>query len=211
LLGQLRIGTKNGLYAFITLLCLVALKAFFLIRIRGKQNIDKSAEYIIVARHLSYWDAPVVAVALGIFNRVHFISRKGLMHGNPLLQPILRTFTTIIDRENFSRGDFRKMLEAMKRERLIGLFPEGTTQGQVDAKAGVIHFAKLSGKRILPVNIISAGPYPPDYPFRFPRLTVSIGKSFAVEDLHNNKRDVNTRAEQYQQMSAQLMALVDNA
>ena len=205
------VGTKNGLYALIVIVCFVALKVFFRIRIRGRQNIDKNAEYIAVARHRSCWDAPVLTVALGAFNRVHFIARKGLMRGNPLLQAIIRTFSTIIDRENFGRSDFRRMLAAMKRERLIGLFPEGTTRDQVDAKAGVIHFAKLSGKRILPINISHSGPYPPKYPFRFPRLTVSIGESFIVSELCGNGTDENSRAERYQRMSDQLMLRVDNA
>jgi 1-acyl-sn-glycerol-3-phosphate acyltransferase len=146
-----------------------------------------------------------------MFNRVHYISRKGLMRGNPILQPILRTFSTIIDRENFGKDDFRRMLTAMKRERLIGLFPEGTTREQADAKAGVIHFAKLTGKRILPINIASSSAYPPRYPFRFPRLTVTIGESFAVGDLCDSETDADTRAKQYQEMSDRLMLRVDNA
>ncbi len=211
MLGRLRIGTKNGLYAIIVILCLVALKVFFRIQIRGRENIDKHGEYIAVARHRSYWDIPVFAVSFGIFDRVHFISRKGLMHGNPLVQPIIRAFSTIIDREDFGRSDFRRMLAAMKRERLIGLFPEGTTRRQVDAKAGAIRFAKLTGKRILPVNIIATGPYPPNYPFRFPRLTVSIGESFTVSDLRIDENDESTRTEQYQRMNEQLMIRVDCA
>ncbi len=211
MVGQLRIGIKNGLYAIIAMLCLVMLKVFFRIRVQGRENISKQAEYIAVARHRSYWDPPVLTVALGMFNPVHYISRKGLMRGAPLVQSIIRTFSTIIDRENFSRDDFRRVLAAMKQHQIIGLFPEGTTREQVDAKAGVIHFARLSGKRILPVNIISTGPYPPNYPFQFPRLTVSIGESFIVDDLHNDENDDLTRAEQYQQMSERLMFRVDNA
>ncbi len=211
MLGRLRIGIKNGLYAIVAILCLAALKVFFRIRIRGRENIDKRCEYIAVARHRSYWDAPVLAVSLGIFNRVHFISRKGLMHGTPVVRSIIRMFSTTIDRDNFGKNDFRRMLAAMKRERLVGIFPEGTTREQADAKAGAIHFAKLTGKRILPVNIIPAGPYPPDYPFRFPRLTVSIGESFSVSDLLDDSTEANTRAQKYQRMSEQLMLRVDYA
>jgi 1-acyl-sn-glycerol-3-phosphate acyltransferase len=134
------------------------------------------------------------------------------MHGIPLVTSIIRTFSTIIDRENFSRDDFRRVLAAMKQERVIGLFPEGTTtREQVDAKTGVIHFARLSGKRILPVNIIAKGPFPAKYPFHLPKLTVSIGKSFTIADLQNDEFSEVTRAAQYQQMSEQLMFRVDNA
>jgi 1-acyl-sn-glycerol-3-phosphate acyltransferase len=211
LLGRLRIGIKNGTYTLIVFLCLLALKLFFRIRIKGRENIDRQSEYIAVARHRSYWDAAVLAVACGVLHRVHFIARKGLMRGVPVIRSVIRAFSTIIDREHFSREDFRKMLAAMKREKLIGLFPEGTTRAHVDAKAGAIHFAKLTGKRILPVNIKSEGPYPPEYPFRFPRLTVSIGKPFDVSELRAEDCEVTTRSEQYQQMSEQLMLRVDNA
>lgn len=187
------------------------LKVFFRIRVQGRENISKQAEYIAVARHRSYWDPPALTVALGIFNPVHYISRKGLMRGAPLVQSIIRTFSTVIDRDHFSRDDFRRVLAAMKQHQIIVLFPEGTTQEQADAKVGVIHFARLSGKRILPVNIIATGPYPPNYPFQFPRLTISIGESFTVEDLHNAENDELTRTEQYQQMSERLMFRVDNA
>ena len=211
MLGRLRIGIKNGLYAFIVILFAVALKVRFRIRIRGRENIDKSAEYIAVARHRSYWDIPVVTVAFGMFNRVHYIARRGLMRGLPILLPIIRIFSTFIDRENFGKSDYRRMLAAMKQERLIGLFPEGTIHERADVKAGVIHFGQLTGKRILPVNIASSGAYPPRSPFRFPKLTVTIGESFAVSDLCGDKTDARTRAEQYQQMSDQLMLRVDNA
>jgi len=193
------------------LLCLVILKVVFRIRIRGRENIEREAEYIIVARHRSYWDAPVMAVAIGLFRRVQFISRKGLMRAMPVLRPIIRLFSTVIDRENFGRSDFRKMLEAMKGERLIGLFPEGTTRARVDAKAGAVHFARLTGKRILPVNIKSDGPYPPKYPFGLPRLSVSIGEPFDVSDLGSEVGEAGTRSEQMQRMSERLMVRVDNA
>ncbi|MCK5827351.1 1-acyl-sn-glycerol-3-phosphate acyltransferase [Candidatus Bipolaricaulota bacterium] len=180
-------------------------------KVVGRENIHEHEEYIAVARHRSYWDIPVVTVAIGVVTRVHYISRNGLMRGIPVVQSIIKMFSTIIDRENFSRNDFRKVLTAMKQHRIIGLFPEGTTRAGVDAKAGAIHFARLSGKRILPVNIKATGPYPPNYPFQFPRLTVSIGKSFAISDLQADEIDGRTRAEQHRQMSDQLMLRVDNA
>jgi len=69
----------------------------------------------------------------------------------------------------------------------------------------------LSGKRILPVNIMASGPYPPTYPGRFPRLTVRIGESFQISDLQTDEPDGWTRAEQQSQMRERLMLRVDNA
>jgi 1-acyl-sn-glycerol-3-phosphate acyltransferase len=133
------------------------------------------------------------------------------MGGNAVLTGIIRYYSTIIDRENFGRSDFRRMLNAIKHERLVGIFPEGTTRRRVDAKAGAIHFARLSRKALLPVNIQSAGPYPPQYPFKFPRMTVSIGEPVTVAALEHDVPTVASRSERYRAMSERLMEQVDNA
>lgn len=209
--GRLRTGIKDCSYGLLAFLLYLVTKPLFRLRVKGRANIDRNGEYIVVARHRSYWDVPIFVIAVGGWNRVHFIARKGLMKGNVLLQGVIRTFTTIIDRENFSKSDFRKMLAAIKRERLVGIFPEGTTRKRVDAKAGAIHFASVAGKEILPVNIQAKGPYPPRYPFGFPRVSVSIGRPFSVDDLSDGIDAETPRAERYRLLSDRLMERVDNA
>lgn len=208
---QLRASFKNGFYVVLVFLFLLTTKALFRLRIEGRENLRRAGRYIAVARHKSYWDIPIVAVALGFWNRIHFISRKGLMRKIIGVRSIIRAYSTIIDRENFGRADFRRMLESIKRERLIGIFPEGTTQRQIDAKAGAVHFASLTRKELLPVNIRAEGPYPPKYPFGFPRVTVSIGVPFSVTALEEEPATEISRSEQYRRMSERLMLRVDNA
>ena len=208
---RLRIRVKDGIYALVVFLLYLVTKPLFRLRVTGRANIDRAREYIAVARHRSYWDIAVFAIALGGWNRVHFIARRGLMKGNIVLQGLIRLFATVIDRENFSKSDFRRMLAAIKRERLIGIFPEGTTRRRVDAKAGAIHFASIAGKELLPVNIRPEGPYPPKYPLRFPRLTVSIGEPFSVDDLAAGLDERVPRSERYRLLSDRLMERVDNA
>jgi len=211
LFRRLRRGLKNGIYSITVWLCLVLVKIFFGARIDGKQNLKRDGAYIVVARHRSYWDIPLTVVALGARNRIHFISRRGLMRWNPIFRPLIRAYTTIIDRERFSRDDFRRMLAACRRERLIGLFPEGTTKRRVDAKAGAVRFAAMTDKKFLPVNIQPRGPYPPKYPFRYPRVTVSIGAAFSVGDLEAEFPGEATRSDRYRMMSVRLMERVDTA
>jgi 1-acyl-sn-glycerol-3-phosphate acyltransferase len=208
---RLRIGIKDGIYAFLVLLLFLVTKPLFRLRIKGRANIDRNGEYIVVARHRSYWDIPVFVIALGGWNRVHFIARKGLMKWNILVRAVIHAFVTIIDRDNFSKSDFRKMLTAVKRERLVGIFPEGTTRKRVDAKAGAIHFASIAGKDLLPVNIRPEGPYPPKYPLGFPRVTVSIGEPFSVGQLSAGIDTEVSRSERYRLLSDRLMERVDNA
>ena len=206
---RLGIAFKNGLYTVFVVLAGVALRILFRLRVEGRSNVSRSEGYIVVARHRSYWDIPMVTAALGATNRLHFIARKGLMKSNPLVQPLIRAYSTVIDRERFGLADFRQMLDAVGQKRLVFIFPEGTTRHRVDAKGGAVYFASAAGKRILPINIRAVGPYPPKYPFRFPRVTVSIGAPIAVADLEG-EGDVR-RSEKLRDMSERLMKKVDCA
>ena len=211
MLRRLRIGLKNGIYSLTTWVFFALTKALFRLRVVGRENVKRGGSYIAVARHRSYWDIPLMVAALGARNRIHFIARRGLMRGNPIARIAIRGYSTIIDRERFSKIDFRKVLEACKRERLVGLFPEGTTKRDVDAKAGAVRFASLANKLLLPVNIKPRGPYPPEYPFRYPRVIVSIGTAFSVGDLQAEIGDAKTRSDQHRMMSMRLMERVDTA
>ncbi len=171
--------------------------------------LKRKAGYIVVARHRSYWDVPLLAAAFGPWNRIQFIARKGLLK-NSVFKPLIKLYATAIDRDHFSRVDFRHAAEAVRRERLIGIFPEGTTKGNAEAKTGAIHFARISGKQLLPVNIRAHGSYPPRYPFGFPRVTISIGRPVSITELEKGKANV-PRAIRTQWMSRRLMELVDAA
>jgi len=175
---------RNSIYTLVILLLGLPVVVLFKLQVRGRELLDKGEEYIIVAHHRSYWDVPILVVAFTARNRIQFIARKGLER-NPIFRPLLRLFSTTIDRDNFRKEDFRRVLETMRKERLIGMFPEGTTRAKAAAKTGVIHFARLTHKLILPVHVKATGPYPPRYPFRFPRITVSIGKAISIRQLES--------------------------
>jgi hypothetical protein len=72
-----------------------------------------------------------------------------------------------------------------------------------------VYFASAAGKRILPINIQADGPYPPKYPFRFPRVTVSIGAPITPSELEGAAD--GRRAEKLRDMSERLMERVDQA
>ncbi len=204
---RLKTGFRNGFYA----VCVVSLcglvKLFFRLRVTGRENIAPGESYIVVARHRSYWDIPIVAVAIGARNPLHFIARKGLLKGVFIVQPLIHVYSTLIDRESFGIADFRRMHEAIRKHRLVFIFPEGTTRRRVDAKGGAVYFASAAGKRILPINIQADGPYPPKHLFGFPRVTVSIGAPIELSDLEGP--DSASRSEKLRAMSERLMDRVD--
>ena len=205
---QLKALFKDGFYVLLCVFLTLIAKTLFRLRVTGRDMVEKGSGYIAIARHRSYWDIPFLAVALGWQNRVHFIARKGLLR-NPIFNPLIKLYATAIDRERFSKTNLRHTLRALKQERLIGIFPEGTTQRRVDPKAGAIHFARLTGKELLPLNIQANGPYPPRYPFRFPQVTISIGRPFVIAELEDETVKADTRAEHYRLLSKRLMERVD--
>jgi len=211
LIRRLQNGLKGGIYRLCVVLLTLLVHGIFRLRVRGREHLGRDEPYIAVARHRSYWDIPILAVAIGWRNRVHFIARKGLMKEMILIRPFLRAYTTMIDRENFGKSDFREVLSAIRRERLVAIFPEGTTRRRVDAKAGAIRFAALTDRSLLPVGIRADGPYPPRYPFGLPRVTVTIGRPVSVEELDGDGDASVSRPERYRRMSERLMERVDNA
>ena len=196
------------LYTVLVLL-FTPLWVLFRLHVYGRERIAPDGHYIAVARHRSYWDIVLLVVAFGWRNRIHFIARKGLLK-NPIFMPFVRLFSTTIGRENFTRDDFRRTLKSFRNERIIGIFPEGTTRGRVDAKAGAIRFARHAEKELLPVKIEARGPYPPRYPFHFPQVTVSIGKALSVSDLEEAiGPTTEERANRNLLLSKQLMERID--
>ncbi len=195
------------LYTVLVLL-FTPLWVLFRLHVYGRERIALEGHYIAVARHRSYWDIVLLVVAFGWRNRIHFIARKGLLK-NPIFMPFVRVFSTTVARENFTRDDFRRTLKSFRNERIIGIFPEGTTQSRIDAKAGAIRFARLTEKELLPVRIEARGPYPPRYPFHFPQVTVSIGKTLSVSDLEAEIGPTEGRANRNLLLSKRLMERID--
>jgi len=200
---------RDGVYALVIFTLGLPVFILFKIRVRGREHLDAGKEYIIVSHHRSYWDIPLIAVALGARNRIQFIAREGLKK-NPIFRPLLHLFSTTIDRENFGKRDFRRVLQAIRKERLVGIFPEGTTSARAKAKTGVIHFARLTRKLLLPVHITATGPYPPRYPFRFPRITVSIGRAISLAELERKIPILPQKpSERASVLTERLMKLID--
>lgn len=173
---------KRLFYRFTTQLLYIVCRLLFRLKIFGKENIPQDGA-ILIARHRSYWDIPLIVVALGGKNQIYFVARKSLIRENLLLAPFIKAYAIPVDRENFRKSEFRRVLKAIEEERIVGIFPEGTTKGVAAPRIGAVRFAERTGQRVLPVNIVAQGPYPPKYPFCFPKVEVWIGELFHIEDL----------------------------
>ena len=187
------------------------LKLLFRLEVIGRENVPQGQGVLLVARHRSYWDIPLLLAALGPRNRIYFLARHTLLK-NPFFHPFVKYFAIPINRENFGLDDFRKVVRAIQSDKIVGIFPEGTTLPTAQVRVGAIRFAERSDKPFLPVRIEAQGPYPPKYPFHWPKVRVWIGKPFTLQEL---EREVLTgtegRAERYEKLARALMARIDQA
>lgn len=199
---------KDWLYRFLAVLVGIAVRILFRFRVRGRENIPHGG-FLLVARHRSYWDIPLVAIALGGRHRIHFVARKTLLQENKFLAFFVRLFAITIDREHFQVEDMRKVLAAIKSGKIVGIFPEGTTQRPQRAHPGVIRFAERTGSEFVAVRLEARGPYPPQYPFRWPRITAYISAPFSLRDLEFDLGEISDRHERYQRLADLLMERID--
>lgn len=203
---------RDWIYRAGTAVLTLVLKVLFHLKVVGREHIPGNTGvkgFLLVARHHSYWDVPILIAALGGRKRIDFLARHTLLR-NPFFYPFVKAYAITINRENFGREDFRKVIRALEADRIVGIFPEGTTRPTDQIRVGVIRFAERSGMPFLPVHLDAEGPYPPRYPFCFPRITVLIGRPFVLGELERTLTGAETRRERYERLSQALMARIDD-
>ncbi len=187
----------------------VVVRALFRLRVRGLENLPQHGGFLLVARHRSYWDIPLLITVLGHRRRIYFVARKTLLDENPFLAFWVRHYAIPINREHFQVEDLRKVLEAIRSGKIVGIFPEGTTQNPQRAHPGVIRFAERTGSEFVAVRFEARGPYPPKYPFRWPQITAYISTPFSLRDLEFDLTGTESRHERYQKLADLLMERID--
>ena len=131
------------------------LKVFWRMEIIGIENIPESGGLIIASNHVSYLDPAVLAASLN--RKIYFITKKEVFK-NGFVSFILKNLNTIsVDRKNTDILAFKKAINILREEKVLGIFPEGKRSSNGDLqelKLGAIRIAMKTGVPILPVGII---------------------------------------------------------
>ena len=156
----------------------LVLRLFFNFQAEGSQNIPQG-QFLLVANHQAYLD--LVAVYLGLSGKVipRFVARTTLWIGPYFM------FTVPIDRQNFSKSDFRRVCRAVESGDVLGIFPRGTTKDEGEWHPLVAVLARKYDLPILPIRIIYKGPRRniKAYLMRRTNIAVIIGRAFKINDL----------------------------
>jgi 1-acyl-sn-glycerol-3-phosphate acyltransferase len=172
--------------------CYLVMPLFFgKIEVTGRKNIPRDAPVIVAPTHRSYWDALIVAYAVG-----RLVSGRDLRFMTSLDHveaPIKGWFIRHlggfpVDTSNPRAGSVRHSIELLSREEMLVIFPEGGIfrDNRVHVlKRGVASIALEveaeqpgSGVKILPVSI----KYDRSYPGWGSKVKVDIGLPLNVAD-----------------------------
>ncbi|MCX7661640.1 MAG: 1-acyl-sn-glycerol-3-phosphate acyltransferase [Candidatus Omnitrophica bacterium] len=149
------------------------LRAFFKLKVEGLENIPKKTNFIVVANHTSFLDPFVIEAVIP--KKIHCLALNSL-YRKTLIRWFLRLKETIP-----TGSSSEKAIWLLERNKIVGLFPEGTRSkdGKLkEFRRGVALLALKTGRPILPCAILGTyEAYPPKA--KFPKLVpikVRIGR-----------------------------------
>jgi len=145
-------------FGFCWCACLVLMKLFFRLRVRGGENVPADGPVLYVLNHQSHLD-PVIA-GMGITRRhANFIARSTLFN-HKLFGALISALNAVpIKQGSADMGAIRTAIEQMEAGRLLIMFPEGsrTPDGAMHAfKRGAWLVLSRAKPTVLPAAIEGA-------------------------------------------------------
>ncbi len=140
-------------YKIVRPIITVIFKIFFTPKIYGKENINKSGKVILAGNHTSNLDCLLLISTTK--RSIHFLAKKELWKG--FKKVIFSNLGLIpVDRKNKDHKALTDAIEYLNNDKLIGIFPEGTTEKEgvmLPFKMGVIKMANVTKSPIIPFAI----------------------------------------------------------
>jgi len=137
-------------YCGVQTLCLIFVRCFYGVRVRGVSNLPDSGGVLIVCNHVSYLDP----VLIGTFSPrpVRFLSWEGFERV-PVMRRVMRLMGTIPVDETKAKDALTKAAEALRRGEVVCIFPEGhvtRTGALMDLRGGFEVIARRAGCPVVP-------------------------------------------------------------
>ncbi|HEX2862506.1 MAG TPA: lysophospholipid acyltransferase family protein [Lacunisphaera sp.] len=141
-------------YGFFHLLASTLHSMWFRGEVAGTENFPTDGPFLIASSHTSHLDPPLVGSHVP--RQMRFFARKSLWNNRALAWWMNQVETIPVERDSGDVGAIKRVLQALKENRAIVLFPEGTRSpdGQLQkAKAGVGFMACKTGVPVVPCRI----------------------------------------------------------
>ncbi len=111
-------------YHIIWISAYVIFKIFFALTISGKEKIPRKQGAVLVSNHLSYLD-PIV-LGLTTPRKINYMAKEELFKNFLFRWVITKLGAFPVKRGRVDRLAYQKVLDLVKRDEIIALFPEGT-------------------------------------------------------------------------------------
>jgi len=186
---------------------------FILARTRfyGLENLPERGPYLMVTNHLSYADAPLVAIGI---RSPHMVALAADTYKkNPLFRWLVETVGGVwISRGSGDRGAIKASVDTLKEGKILGMAPEGTrskaTHGLMAAKPGAAFIACKAGVPILPIAVTGTENIFRDLKrLRRADVTFTVGPTFTLPPLNGDAK--NKQLEEHtREMMCRIAALL---
>jgi 1-acyl-sn-glycerol-3-phosphate acyltransferase len=123
----------------------------------GLENFPATGPFLIASSHTSHLDPPIVGCQVA--RQMRFFARKSLWSSRLSRWWLDHVETIPVDRESGDIGAIKRVLQALKENRAVVLFPEGTRSpdGRLQkAKAGVGYLACKTGVPVVPCRVFGS-------------------------------------------------------
>lgn len=161
------------------LFVVLAFKAIARVDVRGQENLPASGGFIISPNHLSYFDAPLVLLALKGRRLAVFAADKYRSH--PFFRLILEGVDCIwAQRGSSSPATVKAGIRSLQAGRVLGVAPEGTRSRSgalLPGRTGAVFLAMAAGVPIVPGAITGTQQVSANLRrLRRTRLTLTLGR-----------------------------------
>jgi 1-acyl-sn-glycerol-3-phosphate acyltransferase len=120
----------------------------------GQENFPTTGPFLIASNHASHLDPPIVGCQVA--RQMRFFARKSLWNSRLSSWWLDKVETIPVDRDSGDIGAIKRVLQALKENRAVVLFPEGTRSpdGHLQkAKSGVGFMACKTGVPVVPCRV----------------------------------------------------------
>jgi 1-acyl-sn-glycerol-3-phosphate acyltransferase len=181
-------------YWIIKLLFGPVIKLIWVRKTEGLENLPRRGACIVAANHSSYFD--FISLVAVLPRRICFLAAEKF-YKSTFWRPIMRLTGQIkVERSDKDKTEvYRKAREALKKGRVIGIFPEGTRSpsGEIQKTyTGVAKFALENKVPVIPIGIKGTFEIMSRYdksPKLKKEIEINIGRPLFFEEYHNKEKN----------------------
>ena len=177
---------KNMLFVILYGIAKILETILFNIKIENPSNLPKEGRVILCPNHTSNID-PVVLM-INTKRTIHFLAKEELFKGKFLTWVFTQLFVIPVKRNENDASAVKKCLKVLRGERVLGIFPEGTTikngKELIAPKAGALMLALQTKSPIVPIAIYGK------YKFRG-KITIRLGQPIYFDAYYSQKYKTN--------------------